>query len=415
MMSKRLCVDLRRDVSCGVGRSAYCTAKALEPECSKRSIQVVALLSPETAFLEGEFPSATIVASDAKYFTNADLVGLPGLVAAHADAFWSNQFYISPHFTVPVVTMIHDLWPVLYPDWLPNHEEVATRHGPGVVDCARRMVALFESTTLERMGHEVQRTYQCRQRLADRFMIAMMLMAADRAKFIATCSEYSRSLLAEFLPDLAGKLHVVSPFPTFGNPNEPVAPRSAPLDVVELLNVAKFDPRKNHEFLVDSLALLQSCWKGGAKIRVHFVGEIGYRSFGASLMQKAIKLILPPHEVVFHDLISDRELLELYRRCHLLVMPSLDEGFGLPLLEALSVGMPVLAARRGALPEVAGAFAYLSELGSPEQFAAEIRAAIEQYPASAQIALEGRFDIHRRYCRERTSREVETILDQLFE
>jgi glycosyltransferase involved in cell wall biosynthesis len=49
---------------------------------------------------------------------------------------------------------------------------------------------------------------------------------------------------------------------------------------------------------------------------------------------------------------SQRE--ELYRRASLVVMPSFDEGFGLPALEALSIGIPVIVSSRGALPEVVG-------------------------------------------------------------
>ena len=44
----------------------------------------------------------------------------------------------------------------------------------------------------------------------------------------------------------------------------------------------------------------------------------------------------------------------MYRRAILVVLPSLDEGFGVPALEAMSLGVPLVAARRGALPEVVG-------------------------------------------------------------
>jgi glycosyltransferase involved in cell wall biosynthesis len=52
--------------------------------------------------------------------------------------------------------------------------------------------------------------------------------------------------------------------------------------------------------------------------------------------------------------VDDMELLALYRRAILVVLPSLDEGFGVPALEAMSLGVPLVAARRGALPEVVG-------------------------------------------------------------
>ncbi len=52
--------------------------------------------------------------------------------------------------------------------------------------------------------------------------------------------------------------------------------------------------------------------------------------------------------------LDDGALAELYRRALALLVPSLNEGFGLPVLEAMACGCPVLASRAGALPEVVG-------------------------------------------------------------
>ena len=52
--------------------------------------------------------------------------------------------------------------------------------------------------------------------------------------------------------------------------------------------------------------------------------------------------------------VDERQLRKLYEEAVLLVLPSLDEGFGIPALEAMTVGVPVIASARGALPEVVG-------------------------------------------------------------
>lgn len=67
---------------------------------------------------------------------------------------------------------------------------------------------------------------------------------------------------------------------------------------------------------------------------------------------------------------EDRE--SWYARAKVLVLPSLDEGFGLPVLEAMSAGIPVVASNRGALPEVTGGAADLVDARDPDAFAMAI-------------------------------------------
>ena len=68
------------------------------------------------------------------------------------------------------------------------------------------------------------------------------------------------------------------------------------------------------------------------------------------------RLATPPlvGHVRHEGYVDDRELRRLYEEAVLVVLPSLDEGFGIPALEALTVGAPLIAAARGALPEVVG-------------------------------------------------------------
>ena len=75
---------------------------------------------------------------------------------------------------------------------------------------------------------------------------------------------------------------------------------------------------------------------------------------------------------------GDRE--RLYAGARALVMPSLDEGFGVPALEAMAAGVPVIAANRGALPEVIGAAGTLLDPGDVEGFAAAMILAAQDRP-----------------------------------
>ena len=74
--------------------------------------------------------------------------------------------------------------------------------------------------------------------------------------------------------------------------------------------------------------------------------------------------------------ISDAELRELYSTASCLALPSLHEGFGLPALEAMAVGTPVVAGRAGALPEVTGNAAILVDPFDPHDIARGLEQAI---------------------------------------
>ena len=80
---------------------------------------------------------------------------------------------------------------------------------------------------------------------------------------------------------------------------------------------------------------------------------------------------------------------ELYEGARLLVQPSFEEGFGLPVLEAMTIGVPVVAANRGALPEVLGDAGPLVEPDSPEQIAAGIERILEDEAYAARCVEAG--------------------------
>lgn len=75
--------------------------------------------------------------------------------------------------------------------------------------------------------------------------------------------------------------------------------------------------------------------------------------------------------------VSDAELVELYSSCGIFAFPSLDEGFGLPLLEAMQCGAPVLTSSASCMPEVAGNAAHYANPLKPESIADALARMIE--------------------------------------
>jgi glycosyltransferase involved in cell wall biosynthesis len=83
---------------------------------------------------------------------------------------------------------------------------------------------------------------------------------------------------------------------------------------------------------------------------------------------------------------DDRTLVSLYQRALVLLVPSRNEGFGLPALEAMACGCPVLAARAGALPEVCGEAAVLLDPDVPDAWRKAVLASTPSLAVASRLS-----------------------------
>lgn len=118
-----------------------------------------------------------------------------------------------------------------------------------------------------------------------------------------------------------------------------------------LMYTASFDPRKNQSGLVSAFSLLPKQLR--APYQLVIVGS-GSDDELINLKELALKSGLEHDEVVFPGHVVDSDLVGLYNLCHLFVLPSLSEGFGLPALEAMSCGTATIGSNVTSLPEVVG-------------------------------------------------------------
>lgn len=126
------------------------------------------------------------------------------------------------------------------------------------------------------------------------------------------------------------------------------APRTAPPDGYVLF-VGTLEPRKNLGALLDAWERLVGA--GSPLPRLRVVGSV--RPGGEEWVKRLTEAPLARHvDYVGYVAAGDRRAL--YEGARLLVLPSFHEGFGLPVLEAMAMGVPVITSDRGALPEVAG-------------------------------------------------------------
>lgn len=120
-----------------------------------------------------------------------------------------------------------------------------------------------------------------------------------------------------------------------------------------ILFVGTIEPRKNLTRLLSAFAGLPDALR-----QKHQLVIAGGKGWGNVNLQNTLREFNLAAEVCVVDYVNDEILCELYHRALFLAMPSLYEGFGLPLLEAMSFGKPVLTAETASMPEVAGSAGY---------------------------------------------------------
>jgi glycosyltransferase involved in cell wall biosynthesis len=132
-----------------------------------------------------------------------------------------------------------------------------------------------------------------------------------------------------------------------------------------LLFVGTLEPRKNLTTLLKAYAMLRA--EGPDKdVKLVVVGRKGWLYAEVFETMQALAL---HQDVLFTDFVDDADLPDLYRGALLLVLPSLYEGFGLPILEAMASGVPVIASNTSSMPEVAGEAALLIDPRNPQAIA----------------------------------------------
>ena len=204
----------------------------------------------------------------------------------------------------PQITVVHDLLPLSFPPEYPRQQHYFRHLVPRALRLSRQVIADSDSTRAD---------------VIRRFDIA---------------------------PD---KVTVVYPGydPTLYTSGDPgPGPSLAPEPY--LLYVGNLLPHKNLPRLLDAFAILRRRLPVTLIIR----GE-GWPAYTRSLNEQVETLGLAA-SVRFLEYVDERALRALYLRAACLVLPSLGEGFGLPVLEAMACGLPVITSRASSLAEVAG-------------------------------------------------------------
>lgn len=155
-----------------------------------------------------------------------------------------------------------------------------------------------------------------------------------------------------------------------------------------ILYVGAFDKGKNLSTLLEAFSL---CMHESSVVKPFHLVMVGNSRWGGceELKEKAAQLKIAA-KTHFLDYIDHDHLPALYRCCSLFVFPSLFEGFGLPVLEAMACGTPCLISNRPALDELGGDIAVLFDPASPADLAEKLTGLLENEEIREEMRQKGR-------------------------
>jgi glycosyltransferase involved in cell wall biosynthesis len=224
------------------------------------------------------------------------------------------------------------------------------------------------------------------------FARRLLYWGAKHADSIITISEFSKQDIIRSANVPHDKV-VVIPLSASENFYSPVEPSAIlairqkyqlPADFVLFVGRTD-DPRKNVEKIIRAYALLRN--DGRIQHRLVIAGRHGPHT--ATLIRMVGSLGLDG-EVSFPGIIPDDDLPALMAAADVFVYPSLFEGFGIPVLEAMACGTPVITSDRTSLPEVAGDAASIVSPDNVEQLAQAIESLINDRDLRTRLAQAGK-------------------------
>jgi glycosyltransferase involved in cell wall biosynthesis len=144
----------------------------------------------------------------------------------------------------------------------------------------------------------------------------------------------------------------------------------------------------------------------------HKLVVVGFRRWGYSEDLQLIDELDQRDNVVFTDYLPDDELAAIYNLADVLVSPSLYEGFGIPALEAMASGCPVVTTKTGCVPEVVDGAALLVDPSNPQEIADAVHRALTDVPLREQLIQKGLQRV-KEFSWERCARQTVAVFESL--
>ena len=300
--------------------------------------------TPRVKFMRGIAPDFKIIESNFKEFGFGEQLGLQRQIKGlKPDLVHFTMTQQPVLYKGPVVTTVHDLITIRF-------------------DNPAKNKAVFKTK---------QAVYK-----------QVVKKVAQKSKYLITPTQYVKKDVAQYANISPNKIFVTY---------EAADRIGAPAQAIPRLNgrqfimyVGRATPHKNLNRLVDAFAILK---KNNPDLMMALAGKLdaNYRQIEARVTRKRMA-----DSIVFTDRVSEGELKWLYMNTQAYVFPSLSEGFGLPGLEAMIHGAPVVSSNATCLPEVYGKAAYYFNPGSTFDMASKISNVLSSAGLRAQMIQKGR-------------------------
>jgi alpha-1,3-rhamnosyl/mannosyltransferase len=298
-------------------------------------------------------PSAQKLCTGLKYYSFREQFEFPRILSRHkVDLLHSPHFLLPLVRPCPAVATIHDVIYMACPEDLPS--------------------------------------------LSGRLYYRIMMNAGSRmATRVITDSKHSKDEIVRHLNADPEKIEVVYPavdpfFQSGFDPAEDASARSKfGIDGDYILSVGIYKPRKNHAGLLKAFKLLL---KSGIQSQLVITGPMAE---GEPILRALARELGIAQHVIFTGFVNDDDLRALYSGARVYVCPSLYEGFGFTVLEAMACGTPVVCSSSTSLPEVAGKAALYFDPHKPEEMATQLLRALSDDALRAALISDGRSNLLR--------------------
>jgi glycosyltransferase involved in cell wall biosynthesis len=371
----------------GIGRYVVNLAHALAQVAPE--LGVTLLHDPSAAATRLTLPDLPRVACVASPFSLRQQWIVPGQLRRMQAALYHSPYYLMPYWTgVPTVLTCYDLIPLLYPQYYSSLQ--------------RLIFWLAHSLALKVSSQVLAISHATRADLVQRFHV-----------------DSRRVVVTQLAPD-----------PAFHpRPAEEIVALRARLGLPEkyVLYLGSNKPHKNLVRLVKAWQISNLPGPRGAPVPAPQV-----RAAGADKSQISNpRLVIAGHwdsrypearqvvenaglkdRVVFAGPVAEGDLPALYSGATLFVFPSLYEGFGLPVLEAMACGVPVVCSNTSSLPELAGDAALLADPSDVDALAATMSQALAGEDLRQEMRQKGMAQAAR-FSWERTARETLVVYNQI--